>query len=46
MLLLDGHLGEGRRTINVHLGSCASMDADAALQRAKAIKAEALGMRI
>jgi len=30
---------------NVHLGSCAEMDADAALQKAKAMKAEALGIR-
>ena len=40
-LLLDGHLAGGGRTRNVHLGSCARMDADAALQKAKAMKAEA-----
>ena len=43
---LDGHLGEGSPTRNVHLGSCARMDADAALQKAKAIKAEAPGMKV
>ena len=37
---------EGSRTRNVHLGSCAKMDADAALQKAKAMKAEALGIKI
>ena len=37
---------EGSRTRNVHLGSCARMDADAALQKAKATKAEALGIKI
>ena len=37
---------EGSRTRNVHLGSCARMDADAALQKAKAMKAEALGIKI
>ena len=37
---------EGSRTRNVHLGSCARMDADAALQKAKAMKAEALGIKL
>jgi hypothetical protein len=37
---------EGSRTRNVHLGSCAKMNAEAALQKAKAIKAEALGIKI
>jgi hypothetical protein len=37
---------EGSRTRNVHLGSCARMDADAALQKARAMKAEALGIKI
>ncbi len=36
---------EGSRTRNVHLGSCARMDAEAALQKAKAMKAEALGVK-
>jgi hypothetical protein len=36
---------EGSRTRNVHLGSCAKMDADAALHKAKAMKAEALGIK-
>jgi len=36
---------EGSRTRNMHLGSCARMDADAALQKAKAMKAEALGVK-
>jgi hypothetical protein len=38
--------GEGSPTRNVHLGSCASMDADAALQKAKAMKAEIMGMKV
>lgn len=46
MLILDGHLGEGSPTRNVHLGSRARMDADAALQKAKAIKAEIMGMKV
>ena len=37
---------KGCRTRNVHLGSCARMDAEAALQKAKAMKAEALGIKI
>jgi len=37
---------EGSRTRNVHLGSCAMMDAEATLQKAKAMKAEALGVKI
>jgi hypothetical protein len=37
---------EGNRTRNVHLGSCARMDAEAALQKARAAKAEALGIKI
>jgi len=37
---------EGSRTRNVHLGSCVRMDADAALQKAKAMKAEALGIEV
>jgi hypothetical protein len=36
---------EGSRTRNVHLGSCVRMDADAALQKARAMKAEVLGSR-
>jgi acyl-CoA reductase-like NAD-dependent aldehyde dehydrogenase len=35
---------EGGKTRNVHLGSCAKMDEEAALQKAKAMKAEALAM--
>jgi hypothetical protein len=37
---------KGSRTRNVHLGSCARMDAKAALQKAKVMKAEALGIKI
>ena len=37
---------EGSRTKNVHLGSCAKMDVEAALQKAKAMKAAALGIKI
>ena len=37
---------EGSHTRNVHLGSCAKMDAEAALQKARARKAEALGVKI
>jgi len=36
---------EGGRTRNVHLGSSRKMDAEAARQRARARKAEALGIR-
>ena len=36
---------KGSHTRNVHLGSCAKMDADAALHKAKAMKAEALGVK-
>lgn len=34
---------EGGKTRNVHLGSCARMDKGAALQKARKLKAEALG---
>ena len=37
---------EASRTRNVHLGSCAKMDVEAALQKAKAMKAEALGVKL
>ena len=37
---------KGSRTGDVHLGSCARMDVDAAFQKAKAMKAEALGIKI
>ena len=36
---------EGNRTRNEHLGSCARIDAEAALQKAKVMKAEALGVK-
>ena len=36
---------EGDKTRNVHLGSTRKMDAEAARQKARAMKAEALGMR-
>ena len=36
---------EGDRTRNVHLGSTRKMDAEAARQKARAMKAEALGMQ-
>lgn len=35
---------EGDKVRNIHLGSCAKMDATAALQKARKIKAEALGI--
>ena len=37
---------EGGKMRNIHLGSCAKMDAEAALQKAKAMKAEALGIKL
>lgn len=37
---------EGGKTRNVHLGSCAKMDAQAALQKARAMKAEALAIKL
>jgi len=33
---------EGGKTRNVHLGSCTKMDAEAALQKARKLKAEAI----
>jgi hypothetical protein len=36
---------EGDKTRNVHLGSTKKMDAEAARQKARRMKAEALGMR-
>ncbi|MGA9098034.1 MAG: hypothetical protein WB392_03790 [Methanotrichaceae archaeon] len=36
---------EGAKVRNVHLGSCRKMDARAARQKAKKMKAEALGLR-
>jgi len=36
---------EGGKTRNVHLGSASKMDAEAASQKAREMKAEALGMR-
>ena len=35
---------EGDRVRNVHIGSCAKMDEESALQKARAMKAEALGI--
>jgi hypothetical protein len=35
---------EGDKVRNVHLGSCKRMDADAALQKARAMKAKTLGI--
>jgi hypothetical protein len=35
---------EGGKVRNVHLGSCGKMDAEAALQKARAMKREALGL--
>lgn len=37
---------EGGKTRNVHLGSCAKMDAEAALHKARQEKARALGNRL
>ena len=36
---------EGNKTRNVHLGSARKMDAEAARQKARKMKAEALGMQ-
>jgi len=36
---------EGRKTRNVHLGSCGKMDAEVAMQKARKMKAEALGIK-
>ena len=46
LLLLDGRLARGERIRNVHLGSCAKMDAEASLQKARAMKAEAQGIKL
>lgn len=35
---------EGDKVRNIHLGSCAKVDREAAMQKAKKMKAEALGM--
>ncbi len=37
---------KGSRKGDVHLGSCIKMDVDAALQKARVMKAEALGIKI
>ena len=37
---------EGDRVRNVHLGSCAKLDEETALQKARAMKAKALGVKI
>jgi hypothetical protein len=37
---------EGGKTQNVHIGSCAKMNAQAALQKARKMKAEALAIKI
>ena len=36
---------EGGKVRNVHLGSCKTLDAEAALQKARALKAEALAIK-
>ncbi len=36
----------GGKVRNVHLGSCAKMDAEAALQKARKMKAEALAIKL
>lgn len=36
---------EGDKVRNVHLGSCKKLDAEAALQKARALKAEALAIK-
>ena len=38
-------LARGRRTRNVYLGCCKKMDAAEARQKARAMKAEALGIK-
>jgi len=35
---------EGEKVRNVHLGSCKKLNAEAALQKARAMKAKALGI--
>jgi len=35
---------EGERVRNVHLGSCTKLDEETALQKAREMKAEALGL--
>ncbi|MDQ1282695.1 MAG: hypothetical protein QG666_484, partial [Euryarchaeota archaeon] len=45
--LLDGWMAtwrEGAKTRNIHLGSEAKMDEEAALRKVRKMKAEALGM--
>ncbi len=37
---------EGDRVRNVHLGSCAKVDREAAMQKARKMKAEALGISV
>jgi hypothetical protein len=37
---------EGGKTRNVHLGSCAKMEEETALQKARAMKAEALAIKL
>ena len=37
---------EGDRVRNVHLGSCSKLDEETALQKARAMKAKALGVKI
>jgi len=37
---------EGDRVRNVHIGSCMKMDAEAAMQKARKMKAEALGISV
>ncbi len=36
---------EGDRTRNVHIGSCAKMNAEAAIKKAKAMKAASFGLQ-
>jgi hypothetical protein len=36
---------EGDKVRNVHLGSCKKLDAEAALQKARELKAAALGIK-
>ena len=42
---MGGSWREGGKTRNVHLGSARKMDGEAASQKARERKAEALGMR-
>jgi len=41
---IEKQVNNFRKVHNVHLGSCGKLDAEAALQKARKMKAEALGI--